>query len=288
MEILREYQNWLKEDAKTDKTIENYRTDVKGFLEWIGSKVDLEQLRRADFRNYFHHLRERAFAVSTINKKVNSLRSFNDYLLEEEIISKKLVYPEKDRIKIAKGSNSNIEIFSADEVERILSYLDREEISQRDRMIVHLLLYTGIRVGELVEIRLKHLDLLVGELKVVGKGSKYREIPLNQKVRKSIRSYLQEERNNSKYKESDYLILTQRSPKAHRDTINNLLNKIGDEVDLKVYPHKFRHTCFTILIRKGVDIATVSELAGHSSIETTHRYYLSTSKEEKAKAVELL
>ena len=143
-------------------------------------------------------------------------------------------------------------------------------------------------MSELVNIKLSDINLKAKELKVVGKGCKYREIPLKDKVRDSIKDYIRKERSKNKHSNSNYLILTQRSPYSHRDTINFALKNIGEKLKIKIYPHKFRHTIFTRLIKKGVDISTVSELAGHASIETTHEYYLNTTKEEKIQAVELL
>ena len=170
-----------------------------------------------------------------------------------------------------------------------MSAVDKEEVTMRNKLIVYLLLYTGVRVSELVNIKTSDFDLLTGELKILGKGNKYREIPLNKKLLKVLKEYLNTERKENKHSEdSQYLLLTERSPKMHRDTVNYVLRKLCENYNFKTYPHKFRHTAFSILISKGVDIKTISALAGHNSIETTNRFYLNTSKEEKAAAVSLL
>ena len=288
MQLIEEFHHWLAADGKMAKTLESYTGDLRTFLAWKRERNRSEEkLSRKDILDYKQYLLNTGYAVNTINKKINSLRSYNQFLLEREELDEMIVHPEKDRVKIANGSGNNVDVFDESEIESILSYV-REETSQRNQMIVHLLLYTGIRVTELVNIKLNDLDLMAGELKVVGKGGKYREIPLNAKVKQSIRNYLSTERKENKHSNSDYLILTQRSPQAHRDTINYMLNGIAEELGIEIYPHKFRHTTFTRLVKKGADIATVSELAGHSSIETTHEYYLKTTKEEKLQAVELL
>ena len=101
------------------------------------------------------------------------------FLVEKKLCNEKAVYPNKDKIKVAAGSQREVEVFSDEEVERILFYLEnREKVNQRDRAAILILLYTGLRVSELVNLKIKNIDLLIMNLKVVGKGGKYREVPL--------------------------------------------------------------------------------------------------------------
>jgi len=288
--VLEDFKQWLRLDGKSKKTIENYSLDIGQFLTWIAeNKIELGEISREDILNYKAEIMNSKLAVVTVNKKINSLRSFNDFLIEKEINIKRVIKPAKDRIKIAGGSGNNVDVYSNEELEKILSAVNEEEVTLRNKLIVYLLLYTGVRVSELVNIKISDIDLLTGELKVVGKSNKYREIPINQKLKKVLKSYLNKERKENKQAEgSPYLLLTERSQKMHRDTINYILRKIGEDLDFKMNPHKFRHTTFTLLIKKGVDISTISNLAGHASIETTNKYYLHTNREEKAAAVSLL
>ena len=288
--VLEDFKQWLRLDGKSKKTIENYSLDIGQFLSWITERnINLDEISREDILNYKVEIMNSGLAVVTINKKINSLRSFNDFLIEKEINVARVIKPGKDRIKIAGGSENNIDVYSNEELEKILSAVNKEEVTLRNKLIVYLLLYTGVRVSELVNIKLTDIDLLTGELKIIGKGNKYREIPLNQKLKKVLKSYLNTERKENKYAEdSPYLILTERSPKMHRDTVNYVLRKLCKNYNFKAYPHKFRHTSFSILIAKGVDITTISALAGHNSIETTNRFYLKVNKKEKAAAVSLL
>ena len=288
--VLEDFKQWLRLDGKSKKTIENYSLDIGQFLTWIAeNKIELGEISREDILNYKAEIMNSKLAVVTVNKKINSLRSFNDFLIEKEINIKRVIKPAKDRIKIAGGSGNNVDVYSNEELEKILSAVNEEEVTLRNKLIVYLLLYTGVRVSELVNIKISDIDLLTGELKVVGKSNKYREIPINQKLKKVLKSYLNKERKENKQAEgSPYLLLTERSQKMHRDTINYILRKIGEDLDFKMNPHKFRHTTFTLLIKKGVDISTISNLAGHASIETTNKYYLHTNREEKAAAISLL
>lgn len=288
--VLENFKHWLRLDGKSKKTIENYSLDISQFLTWITERnINLGKISREHILNYKVEIMNSGLAVVTVNKKINSLRSFNDFLIEKEINLERVIKPGKDRIKIAGGSENNVDVYSNEELEKILSAVDEEEVSTRNKLIVYLLLYTGVRVSELVNIKISDFDLLTGELKIVGKGNKYREIPMNQKLKKALKRYLNKGREENKHAEdSQYLLLTERSPKMHRDTVNYVLRKIGEDFNFGIYPHKFRHTIFTQLLAKGVDISTISALAGHNSIETTNKYYLNSSKEEKAAAVSLL
>jgi integrase/recombinase XerD len=288
--VLEDFKQWLKLDGKSKKTIENYSLDISQFLTWISeNSIRLSEISREDILNYKVEIMNSGLAVVTVNKKINSLRSFNDYLIEKGINNERVIKPAKDRIKIAGGSNNNVDVYSNEELEKILSAVDEEKVTIRNKLIVYLLLYTGVRVSELVNIKIPDFNLLTGELKIVGKGNKYREIPLNQKLLKVLKKYLNTARKKNKLaEESQYLLLTERSSNMHRDTVNYVLRKIGEDLDFKLNPHKFRHTTFTLLLAKGVDITTISALAGHNSIETTNRFYLNVNKEEKAAAVSLL
>ena len=139
-----------------------------------------------------------------------------------------------------------------------------------------------------MNLKTKDIDLLALNIKVVGKGQKYREIPLKPEAAGAIKEYLGGERKDSRFGQSEYLLLSQRSEKLDKDTINKLLRKHGKKLGLILYPHKYRHTFCTRLLNKGVDLTTVAKLAGHANIQTTASYYINTSREDKQKAVSLL
>lgn len=172
------------------------------------------------------------------------------------------------------------------QVEQFLFYLEKE--TQRNKLIAYLLLYTGIRVSELVNIKISDVDQLTSHLTVRGKGGKIREIPLRKDVLEIMNQYLKEERSYSKFADSSNLLLSQRSEKMHRDAVRRWLEETGIHLRFRIHPHMFRHTFCTRLIRNGVEISKVSKLAGHAGINMTVKYYINTSKEEKQNAVDLL
>ena len=125
-------------------------------------------------------------------------------------------------------------------------------------------------------------------LKVVGKGGKYREIPVKMELEKAVKDYLEGDRRSNRFVTSDYLLLTQRSAQMDKDAVNKMLKRLGTQLSMTMKPHNFRHTFCTRLLKKGAELTTVAKLAGHANVQTTVSYYISTSQEEKQQVVALL
>ncbi|WP_337019536.1 tyrosine-type recombinase/integrase [Oceanobacillus massiliensis] len=289
MEI-NEFGSWLFAEGKADKTIESYVNDVKGFQAYLSEKFREDAvLSRFSFVRYKEHLMKEGYAVSTINKKINSLKVYNDFLRTKGVVSETFIQLKRDQIKIAAGSEDNVDVLSEEQVEQLLFYVEnRNQVSTRNKLIVYLLLYTGVRVSELISIKIADIDFLTNQLNVIGKGGKRREIGLREDVLRLVRQYMQEERSESVFHQSDYLLVSQRAEKMHRDAVRDWLAKISSELGYKLHPHLFRHTFATRLLQKGVQLTTVSKILGHGSIQMTSRFYIQTTKQEKMDAVNLL
>lgn len=174
-------------------------------------------------------------------------------------------------------------------MDRVLAYIeDVDKVSTRNRLIIHLLLYTAVRVSELVSIKLTDIDFIQHTLIVRGKGGKVREIGIRNDLMTLIKAYQNGERHASKFRESVYLLVSQRSQKMHRDAVRDLLVHLSEDVDLKLHPHLFRRTCATLLLRRGVPIVTVSKILGHHSVDMTSKMYIQTSRKDKQDALDLL
>lgn len=281
------FHDYLLADGKAQKTAESYCGDVRAFLAWLAEKKTPITLQRIHITSYRNYLLSSHYEINTINKKMNSLLSFNLYLIQHQYMTEKIVCLKKDKVTRAAGSEPAVEILSEADMEKLLFHLPKETV--RNRMIVLLLIYTGLRVSELVNIKLTDLDLLSRQLTIAwGKGMKRRQLPLKSEAAEAITNYIETDRRKNKHVTSDYLILTGRAAKMDRDAVNRILQKIGQQLDIKIYPHKFRHTFCTRLLKKGVELTTVAKLAGHASIHTTAAFYINTSKEDKEKAVDLL
>jgi len=286
--VLDRFKQWLMEDGKAAATIASYISDVNQFNQYLAVKdVDPKVLlTRFLFTTYMKQLEIECMAVSTINKKVNSLKVYNDWLYHEKIVEDVFISIKKDKMKIAFGSEAEVSVLTDAQVEQFLFHLEKD--SQRNKLIGYLLLYTGIRVSELVHIHLTDVDQLIGQLTVRGKGGKLRVIPLRKDVLEVMQQYLQDERNSRKFTNSPSLLVSQRAEKMHRDAVRRWLEMTGKHLGFHMHPHMLRHTFCTRLLRNGIDITTVSKLAGHANLNMTVKYYINTSKEEKQLAVDKL
>lgn len=287
-----EYEDFLGEDGKAEKTIQSYLADIRSFATYLATIniITANQIQRKHIVSYRQLLLSQNRRPATVNKAINSLHSFTCWLIDKGILPSQqpLVRPSQDRIKIACGSETSIKVLVEEEIQILLNYVASSDVTLRDRLIVHFLLYTGTRVGELCSTRISDLDLLTGQLKIIGKGGKYREVPLRPDLVALIQDYLKSERAKNKHACSPYLFVSQRAECLNRDTINTILEKVGEATKLHLNPHLFRHTFCTRLIAAGVPISTVSKLAGHAGVDTTARYYINISREEKQAAVNLL
>ena len=288
--VIEDFKISLIEDGKSPKTIESYIGDIRGFIEFLGSKgVEFNgNLQRFYVVSYKNFLVDSNYEVATINKKINSIHALNRYLVSTGAMKEIVVENSKDRIKIAYGSEKQVEVYSDKEVERILFYIQNEEkVSKRNKVVVMLLLYTGVRVSELCSIKIKDIDFLNYSIKIYGKGGKFREVPMKFDLADVIKEYIKD--RDYTVKDSEYLVIGQRGA-LKRDAINTMLERLTKDIGMvnKLKPHTFRHTFCTRLINRGVPISTVSKLAGHSSVDTTATFYINSSREEKLKAVNLL
>ncbi|APC42534.1 integrase [Clostridium estertheticum subsp. estertheticum] len=289
--IVTDFEEALVADGKALKTIESYIGDIKVFLEWLEFKGNIftGNLKRFHITAYRSYLVQNNYEINTVNKKINSLQSFNQYLIDEKYLTEQVVNLKKDKLKVAAGSEKEVEVFTEAEVERFLFYIQSEKVRSRDKLITLMLLYTGLRVSELVNVKLRDVDMLSMNLTVAwGKGGKKRDVQLKGQVVDSVKEYLAGERRGNKFANSEYLILTNRSAKMDRDAVNRVLKKMESKLIIRMNPHKFRHTFCTRLLKKGVELTTVAKLAGHSSIQTTASFYINTSSKDKREAVERL
>ena len=289
-QVIEDFKISLIEDGKSAKTIESYVGDIKAFIEFLGDKgVEFNgNLQRFYVVSYKNFLVDSNYEVAIINKKINSIHALNRYLVATGAMKEIVVENSKDRIKIAYGSEKQVEVYSDKEVERILFYIQNEsKVTKRNKVIVMLLLFTGVRVSELCSIKIKDIDFLNYSIKIYGKGGKFREVSLKFELADAIKEYIKDRDYN--VKDSEYLIIGQRGA-LRRDAINTMLERLTKEIGMvnKLKPHTFRHTFCTRLINRGVPISTLSKLAGHSSVDTTATFYINSSREEKLKAVNLL
>lgn len=209
--ILQEFQEQLLDDGKSFSTIESYVSDASSFVQYLEEKniSFTGELKRFFVTSYRRYLVEEEFEAATINKKINSLMSFNSFLIGNGYMQGQVIDLKKDKVKVAQGSEKEVSVLSEQEIEKLMFFVqDDRQVSQRDRLIVLLLLFTGVRVSELVNLRLRDIDCLGMNLRIAfGKGGKVRDVPLKSEASEAILEYLDGDRKQNKNRESEYLLV---------------------------------------------------------------------------------
>lgn len=282
MKYIDKYLEYLKIIKKySTKTIEAYKEDLIEYNEFLGNNfTNITNINKEIVNKYLKYLYERKLNKNTICRKLSSIRGLYNYLILEEIITdnyfNNVSNPKKEEYlpKFLKESDLN-KLFEV--------CIDDTPINQRDKVIIELLYATGLRVSELVNIKLKDIDTKEKTIKVLGKGSKERIVIYNNHTSDALKIYLDNGYNEFNKKNSNYLILNKYGDKLSeryiRDIINKLVRKAG--LNIKISPHTLRHTFATDMLEEGADLVTVKELLGHESLNTTSIYTHVTNEQIK-------
>jgi len=273
--MLEDFQKYLDEQGRRQNTIESYVRHVKGFLSWYSSSFGEEfgQLYRLNVRDYISYLKNvKRDNAKTINAKISGLIKFNEFLCDS-CIQDDIVVNKKDTVKVQHEVASPANINKTD-VERFRQNILIEE-TLRDYAIITIMAYAGLRISEVIDLKLDDVNLLAREILVRdGKGSKQRLVYINDKIVDSIREYLKE-RNSS----SQYLFVSRQSDKLNRTRINQIFNKHSHNIT----PHTLRHFYCSNALEAGYSVAEVANQAGHRSIQTTMIYTNPTREQMKKK-----
>ncbi|KOR92064.1 tyrosine-type recombinase/integrase [Geobacillus stearothermophilus] len=301
--MLNEYVTYLQEKGASPNTIISYTNDLNIFFNDLHIRPS-DYVTPADIRKWIHQMLNPAegkpLAISTINRRLNSLRSFYAWAVEHHKIEQNPMKDIQD-LKSADEDNEKIMWLTEEEFEDLLHRMrkkpvqsrgvDPEEKYRRDRAVVYLLTYAGFRVEELSNLKLTDLDLEMKRIRIVGKGMKVRTVPISNILLAELEDWLKFRAEMAKKKphvaESPYVFYSQRSPKFSVRGIQRMIDSYSLP-NKKLTPHMFRHTfCKWMLKATNNDIEKVRRLAGHSNIATTSRY-LKDSYSDLADAVEAL
>ena len=269
------FKNYLKlERGLSMNSIESYEFDLIQFKNFIiensinesPKKCSSSTVKRYLYKN-FSNKKSRSQARS-----ISALKSFFNYLLfEGEIHSSPI-----NDIESPKIENKLPEVLTEDEIKRLISSVNLDsEFGQRNKTIIEVLYGTGIRVSELVELKLSNIFFKENILKVTGKGNKERFVPLGKIALIEIKKYLNNRdklKINSKF--SDILFLNRYGRQLTRSMIFKIINDSSKnaEIDKKISPHTLRHSYATHLLKNGADLRTIQLILGHESITTTEIY----------------
>lgn len=264
----------------SDNTIINYGLDLDKLEEYLNLKnKNIKDLEYKDILDYINYLKDNHKSTS-VNRSLSCLRSYYDFLIRNKKIKNNpfnLVHSMKKEKKLP-------EYFKYNEYVELINSIDvSTDLGIRNKCIFEVLLCTGCRVNELVNIKLDDIDINNQEIKVLGKGNKERIVYLGSYAVDSLKDYLKIRNNILKNKNNSYLFLNHLGNKITTRGIRDIIDKIllKSSTNLKITPHTFRHSFATMLLNEGCDLKSVQELLGHVSLSTTSIYTHVSNEELK-------
>jgi integrase/recombinase XerD len=267
---LRSFFNFLIiEKGLSKNTVKAYETDIKGFIKWINknNKQSLLNIKESSVNQYISYLFSLKLKSSSVNRKISSLKSFYLFLLKKKLIRyspiSEVISPKQEKYLPASMSES--------EVGKLLNSPDAsKEIEQRDKAMIEMLYATGMRISELVNLKITDIDMNRSVIKVMGKGSKERLIPFGESASEALFNYLKIRKDSS----SKEVFISNRGKKITRVAFWQRIKVylLRENLKISISPHTLRHAFATHLLNRGADLRSVQLLLGHSDLSTTQIY----------------
>jgi len=273
---INDFKNYLKIERNLSlNTIESYLFDVKKLIVYLKkNKINKEPLtlQSDQIKEFIYHI-SKEIKPQTQARIISGLRRFYDYLILEELID---VNPMKN-IETPKIGVHLPTTLTLKEIDKMISNIKlTSKTGIRNVAIIELLYSCGLRVSELVNLKVSDLFFKESLIKVTGKGNKERFVPISVLSQEYIINYLNEIRKHHKIKKNfeDTLFLNERGTNLSRNMIFIIINKLKKQsnINKKIGPHTLRHSFATHLIENGADLITIQKMMGHESITTTERY----------------
>ncbi len=261
-----EFLKYIRNKNYSENTIISYINDLYYFHEFI--KLDFDKVKYDDVRDYLEYLNLKKEKSTSVSRKISSLKSFYKFLYKNNYIDKKdyplvkVTYPKKEK-KLPKFLYYN-------DLLEIINESSKDKDGVRDRLIIEMLYATGVRVSELVNIKLSDIDFNNKRIIVCGKGNKERVVYYGDYAKEVLDKYL----DTHIRKDNNYLFLNSKGEQITDGGIRYIIDNIMKKLSIKTHvtPHVLRHTFATDMLNNGCDIKVVQELLGHSSLKATEVY----------------
>ena len=263
-EIISQYLEYLElEKGLSLNTIDAYRRDLYDFADGVES---LDKVDRITINSYIRTLKERKLAPTSVIRKVASLRCFFKWTASMNILEKNPA----STLEQPKVPQRLPKVISLKEIEEML----HNNLTSIEQVVMELLYSCGLRVSELVNLKLNDIDMSSKYVRCFGKGSKERIIPFGAKALEAIKNYLPErELTLKKYNlNSKRFLILENGRFINRQDVYNLIHQRGKLIHKNISPHTLRHSFATHLLENGADLRVVQELLGHSDVSTTQLY----------------
>lgn len=269
-DYITEFELYLKIEKKySNNTINTYITNISQFFDYINKNV--KSINENDIRKYLEYLYNQKLSSKSVANKNSSLKTFFKYLLLEKVIQKSPLL----NIELPKIKKTLPKALSEEEINILLNIDLNDKFDYRNKAMIELLYATGLRISELINLKINNINFDQDYIKTLGKGSKERIVPIGDYAKYYLKLYICNYRNDFlKNKESDYIFISNQGKKMTRQTFFLLLKKLSKEKGIitDFSPHTLRHSFATHLLKYGADLRSIQELLGHSSISTTQIY----------------
>lgn len=276
-ENLENYRNYLKyERAYSDNTVGAYMNDLNKYEEFL--KKDILESDTEDLEKYLKYIKNSE--STTVAHKITSIKSYFNYNIKRGIVS---VNP-ADKVSRPKLTKHLPEYLTEEEVGKLLDVEVKSPYDYRNKTILELLYSSGIRISELVNIKTPNYDSEECLIRIMGKGSKERIVPLGDYAVNIMNDYMNNYRPLINKKHTDYVFINNRGDKISRQFIFKVIKKEALKKGIKkdISPHTLRHTFATHLLKNGADLRIIQELLGHENISTTQIYTHVTNNKLKS------
>jgi integrase/recombinase XerD len=271
VELLESFFTYLSvEKGLSKNTLSSYAADLKRYSLFLKErKKDIASAIRTDIIDFNEALRSDGYSLPSICRYLSSIKAVYKYLLIENILET----DPSDNIHMPKKWERLPKALSISEVMDLLQSNFSEKTISRDSAMLELLYSSGLRVSELVKIKLGDIHFDAGFVRIMGKGAKERVVPVNTRALEKVKRYMEEERPKTlKKRQSPYLFVTRMGKPMSRQRFWQTLKAIGKQAGLEISPHTIRHCFATHLLEGGADLRSVQKMLGHSDISTTQIY----------------
>jgi integrase/recombinase XerD len=273
---LKKFMQFLLVDKRLAKnTLLSYERDLKTYLHYLKNVEAIEtlnQVQRVHIVQFLTFLKEQGKSAKTVARHIASIRAFHQFLLRDQTTDQ----DPSVLIDIPKTERAIPKILSIEEVEKLLDIpRGHEYFALRDKAMLEILYATGIRVSELIQMDVAHVNLSMGFVTIIGKSDKERIIPIGGPAAEALKRYLEHGRHHFISKYQDYsLFLNHQGKRLTRQGFWKILKKLAKEagIDNELTPHTLRHSFATHLLQNGADLKAVQEMLGHADISTTQIY----------------
>lgn len=278
MKYIEDFLKYLKIIKKhSEYTITNYQKDL---IELYNFNNNILKLSEKDRDEYLEYLYKKKLNRNSISRKLSSIRSFYNYLKEENLIKENYF----NEIKNPKKESTLPKYAKDNDLEKMFTIFNNETpLGQRNTLILETLYATGIRVGELVNIKVNDINKYEKSIKILGKGKKERIVFYGSFCEDALNLYLKDGYQKLNKKHSEYLFINKNGGKLSERYIRIIIDDAVRKchIEYHISPHTLRHTFATDLLNAGADLMSVKELLGHSSINTTSIYTHVTTEQLK-------